>query len=118
MPAVGLAIPFGYDTADITPDDDPDKYNTVTAAEDKPTASVGRRVTKVNNWEQIQRVWPTQPSGKPSEEAALGRLFGKKPKGDGDPLSNGQAKGRANHKHHKSDPSALSNAADKPISPQ
>ncbi|OBU01864.1 hypothetical protein VE01_00583 [Pseudogymnoascus verrucosus] len=134
IPVVGLAIPFGYDTADITADDGQGTIHsqTQTSIQRSPPRRISpqrlsgdelRRSTTGSRFRESGLLSPLASPAKPerrkgSFRAALGRLFGKKPKGNGEPLSNGHAEGRANHKHHKSDPTALSNAADKPTSPQ
>ncbi|KFY15784.1 hypothetical protein V492_01761, partial [Pseudogymnoascus sp. VKM F-4246] len=134
MPVVGLAIPFGYDTADITAGESQGTLHsqTQTSITRSPPRRISpprlsgdelRRSTTGSRFRESGLLSPVVSPAKPerrkgSFRAALGRLFGKKPKGDGESLPNGQAKGRVSHKHHKSDPSALSNAADKPISPQ
>lgn len=151
MPVVGLAIPFGYDAVDMPVDDGQGTVHsqTQTSITRSPPRRISpqrlsgdelRRSTTGSRFRESGLLSPLASPAKPerrkgSFRAALGRLFGKKPKGDGEPLSNGQAKGRANHKYHKSvrisesntimaqltrmqDPLTLSNAADKPISPQ
>ncbi|KFY50768.1 hypothetical protein V496_09182 [Pseudogymnoascus sp. VKM F-4515 (FW-2607)] len=127
---VGLAIPFGYNTAD----DGQGTLHSQTQTSitrspprrispQRPSGDELRRSTTGSRFRESGLLSPLASPAKPerrkgSFRAALGRLFGKKPRVDREPLSNGHAKGRANHKHHKSDPSALSNAADKPTSPQ
>ncbi|KFY22834.1 hypothetical protein V493_06292 [Pseudogymnoascus sp. VKM F-4281 (FW-2241)] len=134
MPVVGLAIPFGYDTADITTDDGQGTVRSQTQTSiarspprrispQRPSGDELRRSTTGSRFRESGLLSPLASPAKPerrkgSFRAALGRLFGKKPKGDSEPTSNGQAKGQSNHQYHKSDPSALSNAADKPTSPQ
>ncbi|KFX89316.1 hypothetical protein V490_07096, partial [Pseudogymnoascus sp. VKM F-3557] len=131
--AVGLAIPFGYDRVDATAEDGQGTVHsqTQTSITRTPPRKISpqrfsgdelRRSTTGSRFRESGLLSPLASPAKPerrkgSFRAALGRLFGKKPKGDGS-LANGQAKGRASHKHHKSDPSALSIAPDKQISPQ
>lgn len=118
IPVVGLAIPFGYDTADITADDGQGTIHsqTQTSIQRSPPRRISpqrlsgdelRRSTTGSRFRESGLLSPLASPAKPerrkgSFRAALGRLFGKKPKGNGEPLSNGHAKGRANHKHHKS----------------
>ncbi|KFX89258.1 hypothetical protein O988_08692, partial [Pseudogymnoascus sp. VKM F-3808] len=131
--AVGLAIPFGYDRVEATAEDGQGTVHsqTQTSITRTPPRKISpqrfsgdelRRSTTGSRFRESGLLSPLTSPAKPerrkrSFRAALGRLFGKKPKGDGS-LANGQAKGRASHKHHKSDPSALSIAPDKQISPQ
>ncbi|OBT62695.1 hypothetical protein VE03_07120 [Pseudogymnoascus sp. 23342-1-I1] len=131
---VGLAIPFGYNTADITADDGQGTLHSQTQTSitrspprrispQRPSGDELRRSTTGSRFRESGLLSPLASPAKPerrkgSFRAALGRLFGKKPRSDGVPVSNTQANGRANHKYHKSDPLTLSNAADKPTSPQ
>ncbi|KFY24917.1 hypothetical protein V491_01969, partial [Pseudogymnoascus sp. VKM F-3775] len=134
MPVVGLAIPFGYDTVDVAADDGQGTVHsqTQTSITRSPPRKISpqrvsgdelRRSTTGSRFRESGLLTPLASPTKPdrrkgSFRAALGRLFGKKPKSDREALSNGQAMSRVNHKYHKSDPSALSNVADKPTSPQ
>jgi hypothetical protein len=118
MPVVGLAIPFGYDTADIAADDGQGTIHsqTQTSITQSPPRRISpqrlsgdelRRSTTGSRFRESGLLSPLASPPKPerrkgSFRAALGRLFGKKPKGERELLSNGQAKGLANHKHHKS----------------
>lgn len=111
---VGLAIPFGYNTAD----DGQGTLHSQTQTSitrspprrispQRPSGDELRRSTTGSRFRESGLLSPVASPAKPerrkgSFRAALGRLFGKKPRADREPIPNGQAKGRANHKHHKS----------------
>ena len=118
MPVVGLAIPFGYDTVDVAADDGQGTVHsqTQTSITRSPPRKISpqrvsgdelRSSTTGSRFRESGLLTPLASPSKPdrrkgSFRAALGRLFGKKPKSDREALSNGQAMSRVNHKYHKS----------------
>jgi hypothetical protein len=116
-PVVGLAIPFGYDNADTTVEDGQETVHSQASLTQPPPLrdspqrpsgdAIRRSTTAGSRFRESGLISPLASPTKPerrkgSFRAALGRLFGKKPKGGNSPASNGHAKGGGKHQHHKS----------------
>lgn len=124
-PVVGLAIPFGYDKANTTTENDQETvHNQISLTQPPPVIdspprpsgdAIRRSTTAGSKFRESGLISPLASPTKPerrkgSFRAALGRLFGKKPKEANKPSTNGHAKGGRKHHHHKSVSLSESNA--------